>query len=218
MAGKRGKKRDEDPREKRRWRSERSEKSSEIAQRKTVENRDPELAAAVGEQIDKHDRLKDFLKAAEACGMPKAMANALKRRMETRYLPATEAFRKTDTRELLRLLDDRAVKALEYMDDVAFAEAPLRDLAVSLGILIEKRQLLRGEPTQILTVEERSNLNDLIPAIVKEAKRRGMVIDSTPVRVDDEDGVHTTVLPAPTQRGHVDHTHARLEGFPDSLD
>ena len=209
--------------EKRQWRSPRSEVNSKNAQAKVVEKRDPERAAdVVMNDPSGEDPIKRFMEAAESCGMPKGMALSLKKRMETRYLPASESLRAVNTGTLIQYLDDRALKALEYMDDAVFAEAPLRDLAVSMGILIEKRQLLRGEPTQILTIEERSSLDDLIPLIVDEAHRRGMTIDNNPMRANDIEGEAVTVLPQEPQRSHdraqLDQTYARIHGYPVTID
>jgi len=209
--------------EKRQWRSKGSETMAHAAGSKSVENRDPETAADVVMTDPSHESgIKRFMEAAAACGMPKAMALSLKKRMETRYLPASESLRTVNTGTLIQYLDDRALKALEYMDDAVFAEAPLRDLAVTMGILIEKRQLLRGEPTQILSVEERSSLDDLIPMIVDEAQRRGMAIDNNPMRANDIEGEAVTVLPQEPSRAHdraqFDRTYARIHGFPKTID
>ena len=42
--------------------------------------------------------------------------------------------------------------------------------------LIEKRQLLKGEPTQIISVDERKTLNQLLPLLIVEAQRRNVEI------------------------------------------
>ena len=57
------------------------------------------------------------------------------------------------------------------------AEGAARDLAVTFGILFDKGQLLRGEPTQVRTYEQRERIHELIPALLNEAKRRGITID-----------------------------------------
>jgi len=204
--------------EKKQWRTPGQEHRAKHG-KKPIEARDGELAAeVVFEGMSAGEKIDRFMEVSEACGMPKAMALALKKRMETRYIPATETLRNVQTSQLINYLDDRALKALEYMDDAVFAEANLRDLAVSMGILIEKRQLLRGEPTQILSIEERQNVNELIPQIIHEAKRRGMTIDSYPTNGNDEEGQATTVYPDPQDRAHIDSTYRRLTGFPKDID
>ena len=64
-----------------------------------------------------------------------------------------------------------------YMDDKTMAEASARDLGLIAGVLIEKRQLLRGEPTQIISDHERRKIHELMPELVAEAKRRGLTVD-----------------------------------------
>jgi hypothetical protein len=50
-----------------------------------------------------------------------------------------------------------------------------------LGILIEKMRLLEEKPTQIYSHKEADHITDvLIPAMIEEAKRRGMVIEANP--------------------------------------
>jgi hypothetical protein len=43
--------------------------------------------------------------------------------------------------------------------------------------MIEKRQLLRGEPTQIISDAERKKLHELLPLAIAEAQRRGLTLD-----------------------------------------
>ena len=154
-------------------------------------NKPEETAAALESLSDPFAKLKD---AAEACGFPQVTIKALVRRMETKYKPVDDEMKALKTPALLSLIEEKIGMCLEHMDDYTFANAELRDLAVTFGILAEKRQLLRGEPTQILSVNERTHMNDLLPMIVKEAGRRGMTIDATPINIDDDAGVNTRVL------------------------
>ena len=154
-------------------------------------NKPEETAAALESLSDPFAKLKD---AAEACGFPQVTIKALVRRMETKYKPVDDEIKALKTPALLSLIEEKIGMCLEHMDDYTFANAELRDLAVTFGILAEKRQLLRGEPTQILSVNERTHMNDLLPMIVKEAGRRGMTIDATPINIDDDAGVNTRVL------------------------
>ena len=139
------------------------------------------------------DPLKDFEAIAEASGLPRKTVHILAQRLRRRWVPVSNKISVINQKELLLKIEDRMDKALEYMDDVAFASAPLRDLALTFGILHDKRQLLMGQPTQILSVQERKELNELLPEIVKEAERRGITIDSSPVHAGGEEGVSTYV-------------------------
>lgn len=115
---------------------------------------------------------------AEACGMPRETAAYLVNRLESRYQPVGEAVERVTTASLTKLIEEKLPLLLNAIDQKKVDDATLRDIAVAFGVLAEKRQLLKGEPTQILTYEERSNINDLLPAVLKEAKRRGMVVDA----------------------------------------
>lgn len=114
---------------------------------------------------------------AEELGLKPAVVSRLVRRMRAKYQPITGELRQHKTSEILAMIEDRVGRALGYLDDQVLSEAKAKDLAITLGILLEKRQLLRGEPTQILSVEERQGLNELLPRLIAEAKRRGLAID-----------------------------------------
>ena len=57
------------------------------------------------------------------------------------------------------------------------AEASARDLMLGMSALVEKRQLLRGEPTQIISDLERKRLTELLPLLSFEMQRRGITYD-----------------------------------------
>ncbi len=63
------------------------------------------------------------------------------------------------------------------------ANATARDLSSMLGMAIEKRQLLRGEPTAITRFEDIRKLDDVAELLDRELKRRGRIIDVTPEEV-----------------------------------
>ena len=127
-------------------------------------------------------------RACEKSGIPQKAAEYLWKRLRTEYLPVLERLRKYQTADFLALIEDRLGRALECMDDRRFAKAELRDLAVASGILAEKRQLLRGEPTGIFSVEDRRRLTDLIPLLLEEARRRGETIELNPGEYSSTDG------------------------------
>ncbi|KPK66949.1 hypothetical protein AMJ82_11540, partial [candidate division TA06 bacterium SM23_40] len=77
------------------------------------------------------------------------------------------------------LVSDRARRILESISEADLEEANLRDKAVAASIMIEKRQLLSGEPTEIIDMQSREHVNVLVQALVVEAKRRGIDFDVT---------------------------------------
>ena len=144
----------------------------------SLEFYNPEKAAeAIDLATDPYRRLADV---AEASQMPLATVKALINRVRNHYQPVHEELKRIKDNEIIELLRDRTGRALGYLDDYSLSSASAKDLAITIGILIEKTQLLEGKPTQILSVEERRHINDLLPAVIKEAKRRGHVIDVSP--------------------------------------
>ena len=117
-----------------------------------------------------------FIQAAKDLGLKPRVAQRLVQRLRAQYQPVLSELRKFQKDEFLELLEDRAHRALEYMDDYNLANANAKDLAIIVGILMEKRQLLRGEPTQILSIEERAGMGELIPRLLQEASRRGLSV------------------------------------------
>jgi DNA-binding CsgD family transcriptional regulator len=119
--------------------------------------------------------------AARKCGFPQSTLNQFMKRLESRYAPFSDAIRKVKNDEMVTLLEDRAWRAVEYIDDYAMAGASVKDLAITAGVMIDKARLLKDQPTQILSMEQRKNINELMPALLAEVERRGMVIDVDPV-------------------------------------
>ncbi len=119
---------------------------------------------------------QSFIQAAEELGLKTETTRRLVQRLRAQYQPVLSELRKFQKDQFLELLEDRAHRALEYMDDYNLAKANAKDLAIIVGILMEKRQLLRGEPTQILSIEERAGMSELIPRLLQEAERRGLKV------------------------------------------
>lgn len=141
-----------------------------------IEARLPAERAA--ELIDKvTDPFVRLVEVAKECGLRPLVIEGLAKRMRTRYQGVSNEMRAIKTKELVHKLDERINHALGYMDDYIMGEASFRDLALGTAQLIEKRQLLKGEPTQIVSLDERRSLNELVPLLVREAKRRGITIE-----------------------------------------
>lgn len=149
------------------------------------EHRRPEVAAAAIEAAS--DPTSPTRKAAiervnrelAAAGVPERVSAAVVRRMLVRYGGVVAAKRQITTAEILRTIDEELDLISTYIDDKVVAEANLRDLALAKAALIEKRALLRGEPTQIVSDHERKKLHELLPLMIEEARRRGLTIPGT---------------------------------------
>jgi len=148
-----------------------------------VEYRDPERAAAVMDALT-DPRFGNLVAACRAAGLPDRVAEGFIRRLRLKYNGITVEARNLQTRELEDMLGKKIHLAIQYMDDKVMSEASYRDLAMGTAQLIEKRQLLRGEPTAIISDHERKKLHELLPALVAEAQRRQLTIDVTPTKVE----------------------------------
>ncbi len=144
-----------------------------------IERRDPERGAAMLDLATDatSDPWVQIEQAARRCGFPPTTLRLFIARLKARYQPLNDAIVEVKRDELLKLLDDRAFRALTYLDDFALAGAGAKDLAIAAGILLDKAQLLKGQPTQILTHAERAKMDELLPMVIRECQRRGIIVD-----------------------------------------
>ena len=122
-------------------------------------------------------RLASLTSAAEAAGLPKAFARALVDRLARNPEFISSGIALTNA-ELIAAIDDKIRLAVAHLDPVVFAAMSGRDLAVTFGILLDKKRLLQGEPTQILDDARRRTLDELLPHVLKEAERRGLAVQT----------------------------------------
>ncbi len=125
-------------------------------------------------------------KLAKNAGFPFHVTEKFIKRLRVQGGDFKETVQKLGRRELVEKIQEKIALGLNYMDDFAMSGMDGKDLAIMLGILIEKQQLLEGRPTQILSFEERKHLSELLPAYVREAARRGITIDATAVEIREE--------------------------------
>lgn len=148
-----------------------------------AEHKYPEVAAAAIDAAadptaftmkEAIERVNEQLKAA---GLPAKVSDALVRRLRVKYANAVMATKELRTTEILEMLGKKIDLAAFYLDDKVMAEASARDIMLGLGVLIEKRNLLRGEPTAIVSDHERKKLHELLPLMIAEAQRRGLTVE-----------------------------------------
>jgi DNA-binding CsgD family transcriptional regulator len=143
-----------------------------------IEVKDPERAAAVIDAAtDPEAKLESIAKVFRDYGLPMAASAALLRRIRQKYFGVVEATKSLKSGEIVDALNHKIDLALRYMDDKTMSEASFRDLALGTAAMIEKRQLLRGEPTQIISDAERAKLHELLPLAIAEAQRRGLTVE-----------------------------------------
>lgn len=123
------------------------------------------------------DPLADVAELAAKAGMSEAMIRGLRVKAETQFQAPAAALKRATNARLLELIEDRELTVIEALTPAKINGASLREQIYALDRLHNIRQLLRGEPTQIVSVDDRKTLNDLLPALVKAAQRRGVVID-----------------------------------------
>lgn len=82
-----------------------------------------------------------------------------------------------DTKYFQDEIDKKLALALACMDQVTLAGASAADLTRFISMSIEKRALLRGEPTSIVRNEQRGGLDKLAALLLDEVKRRGFDLD-----------------------------------------
>jgi hypothetical protein len=141
------------------------------------EYKNPEKFAAVMDAVtDPLNRLADALRAA---GVPPGAAEAILKRIRVKFYGAMTEVRNLKKMELDEMLGKKIHLMLSYIDDKVAAEASARDLSIGVAQLIEKQQLIRGEPTQIVSDHERKKLHELLPLAIKEAQRRGLTLEGT---------------------------------------
>ena len=142
-----------------------------------IEKTNPEKAAAIIDGATEPEALMKVSEAMVAAGLPEKVRISLLRRLKVKYFGAITEIRNLKTQEILDMLGKKIHLALSYMDDKVMAEASFRDLALGSTAMIEKRQLLRGEPTQIVSDHDRKKLHELLPLLIEEGQRRGITFE-----------------------------------------
>lgn len=151
--------------------------------------RDPEKGFAGLDAIT-DPSIERIRKAMVDEGIPEGAAAQFIERMEHEANRTKLIAKDRRTQDLKTLLSDRAFRVLESIDFEDIETATLRDKAMAASLMLEKRQLLMGEPTQILSVTERKQLDVLVGIVMQEAQRRGLEVDAS--------GDHTQVIPSET--------------------
>ena|SRR3990167_669236 len=123
---------------------------------------------------------KKFVELAVQAGMPEKMAAALAKRLSTSYGTVMREVKLLKNQELADTMRGKIGKALEYLDDYALANSASRDLAVVIGILTEKMQLMEGKPIAMYSIDVTHRLETMMPKFLEEARRRGITVDAVP--------------------------------------
>ena len=135
--------------------------------------------------MDGLDLGADVIKMAREVGISKPMLESLKRRINAKQgLQPADPKALTD-RQLINGLEEKIALALSYLDSFALAGASAKDLQAVIDGLISNVQLLKGKPTSITSVEDRRRINELLPLLVLEARKRGVLIEGEFTKIEN---------------------------------
>jgi hypothetical protein len=82
-----------------------------------------------------------------------------------------------DSAKIVRMIEGAIMEVFRNLTPQKYGQATAAQLVAMAEKLIEKRQLLKGEATQIYGTERRQKIDELMPMLIAEAKRRGLDID-----------------------------------------
>jgi len=101
-------------------------------------------------------------------------------------VPARRKYNKDELKTDVQYLSQRLIDYLKEGDrfERLLTETKAKDMTVMLGILTEKMLLLEGQPTQIISQQQHKKLEDAMPALLEEIKRRGMKATLTQQKMD----------------------------------
>ena len=88
-----------------------------------------------------------------------------------------DRLRDVPVQTLVKLTEMRAEAIIRGITPEKIADASLKELTAGYRELINSRQLLKGEPTQILQVNQRANLKKLFPVVMKQLQARGVTLE-----------------------------------------
>lgn len=123
------------------------------------------------------ERFDELRASCKKAGMKPSLVAAIIRRMRSDLAAPHAEMKRLSLREMTDQLESKIALVLGAMDEYSVANASLKDQSIALGILVDRHQLLSGKPTQIIDMTARMQLQQLLPAMVAEAARRGMAID-----------------------------------------
>ncbi len=135
------------------------------------------------EAAEQMNELRDLDHEATIAGVPKLIREGVEKRVRAKLAGTGGELRPLTEKELIDKIESRIHTVLSFLDPYVMAGASAKDLSSSLDYLIKNAQLLKGKPTQIMSHVERRQLNELIPEIMREAKRRGVIIDVVPTEI-----------------------------------
>ena len=149
---------------------------------KRIEEKDPEAFATVVDIASHPDeRMRGVERACREAGLTEIVTQAIIKRVSSQLMDVREEIQEVKISDMLGLFEDRAKKIVDSIDFDDIKGASLKDRAIAAGIFWDKAQVLRGQPTSIMAIDDRRELREVMQDFLKEASRRGFLeVDITP--------------------------------------
>lgn len=144
----------------------------------------------------------------EARGFSRTTIDRFLELMRVKEAGAGQLVKGYSQRDYLAQLREKSQLALSHVTHEKLEAAGVKDIAITVGILTEKAQLLDNRPTAIFSFEERAPMADLLKTALKEASRRQMVIDLDPEK--DVRVIQTPETDADSLSYRIDRTLDRV--------
>lgn len=121
-------------------------------------------------------RLRPIAETAIAEGLGVESVKSLLKALNHKYIQTNQLIGEIKTDELIKTIDWghwRIWQSIARMSDEDIDEVPLRDRAVAAAIMVDKSQLLKNKPTEIVrTQQEVEKLTEIGGWMMREIQRR----------------------------------------------
>lgn len=144
----------------------------------TMDYSDPEKFAAAVNALS--NPAKTVAEAARRAGLNPDVAYKVAKRLDGDLQPLGRALEDVRLEDLTKRFGMMARDAIDAITPEKLNGATAQQLAIIAGIGADKWQLLRGQPTARVEIEDRRKMDEVLTLIMQEAKRRNMEIDVTP--------------------------------------
>ena len=146
---------------------------------RAAEYQQPEKAAEFFDLVTE----PGFENAAEAmreCGLPKSTAEKLLERIQTNFVPAKIEIERIKTEHFVKTAEKLALRFWDSITDEDIQNIDAYKRVIAGAILVDKRELLDGRPTERISVEDRRALPEIMSRLLHEAEVRGLMPEQNP--------------------------------------
>lgn len=186
-------------------------------QQANIEAADPELVADL--VIADADPYETIAQVARDHDVSPYVAKALVDALRARHGALIQEVQDLDGRDLADKMEAIAHVAVDSIDEASLLKVNAKDRALVAAIMVDKAQLLKGRPTQILSREDRMKMPDIVKELYKEFDRRSITVEVEEVEsiVVSEPSAEYKTRPHIGNRGIEEIKHIkRLDEMDDS--